>query len=1063
MRRLTGQVAFGCAMALHWLGTAAITVAVLVSVGLGAAAWRLSQAPWDLPWLTKRLEEAINRDDGPTRLSIGSVSLAWEGFSRGVERPLDLRVTNVVIADQAGVRRMSVPRADVTVSLYELLRGRIALRTVEVDGARLTVVRAADGALNIDLGDQTEPDTAPSPDATPMADLLSELAQPARTDRDRTNTLIGQLREVRVRDARVTVVDRDLGLTWRAPQAEIDLVRHPSGGVEGTAELSLALGDQLTHLTLAANLSPGDAGTRLRARIAPFTPSALARLSPSLSALSALDAPVSGQASLDLDQHLGFRHVQFDLHAAAGSAEIGKGKVPLTDAVLVGSATPDTMTVQTFRVTLPGRAATPATHLETHGTVQRNPDRISGTFSANLDQVEFAELPALWPEGIGGNARDWLLENITAGTARDGHVEFGIEASPDLANVVLTRATGTLDGAQLQVHWLRPVPPIDHGRAQLRIIDPDTLEIVVAGGRQVLRNQKSNDPGVQIRSGRMRITGIMQPHQTSTIEADISTSLPDALALLREPRLHLLDRHPIDLNDPAGQGRVNLTVALPLDQDVSMDDIAIHAQAHLDNVHLGSVVAGHDLDQGSFDLDANADSMKLSGKATLAAIPAAIDATMDFRAGPPTQTVQTVTISGRTTAAQLAAAGLDTTSVVSGPMQLNATLTERRNGLGELAIASDLTAAELSVAALDWHKPGNATAKASARLTLDHDRLTRLDAVQLDGDGLTVRGRGTFNGSKLAEVQLDRLVLGRTVADAVVRLPASSSAPIVVTCNGAVIDLAARLERSTPPHKPETTEPPRGPPWIVDAKFNRVLLANGATLAGVVLHAENDGRVFRQLRLEGQTSAKGPLLLQIAPDGAARRLVVSAADAGELLRGLDYVKTMQGGKLSIQGHYNDTQPGRPLSGTANIEDFRIQNAPALGKLLQAMTLYGLVEVARGPGLGFTRMEAPFQLTDNYLAIDDARAFSSSLGLTAKGRIDLDAQVIEMQGTIVPAYFFNSLLGNIPLVGKLFSPEKGGGVFAASYSVHGPLNDPSVSVNPLAALTPGFLRGLFRLF
>jgi uncharacterized protein YhdP len=109
------------------------------------------------------------------------------------------------------------------------------------------------------------------------------------------------------------------------------------------------------------------------------------------------------------------------------------------------------------------------------------------------------------------------------------------------------------------------------------------------------------------------------------------------------------------------------------------------------------------------------------------------------------------------------------------------------------------------------------------------------------------------------------------------------------------------------------------------------------------------------------------------------------------------------------------------------------------------------------------MEAPFRLTDDSLAIDDARAFSSSLGLTVKGQINLDEQVIDMQGTIVPAYFFNSLLGHIPLVGKLFSPERGGGVFAASYTVRGALDDPQVSVNPLAALTPGFLRGLFRLF
>jgi hypothetical protein len=172
---------------------------------------------------------------------------------------------------------------------------------------------------------------------------------------------------------------------------------------------------------------------------------------------------------------------------------------------------------------------------------------------------------------------------------------------------------------------------------------------------------------------------------------------------------------------------------------------------------------------------------------------------------------------------------------------------------------------------------------------------------------------------------------------------------------------------------------------------------------------------------------------------------------------------MQGGKLSIEGHYEDALPGRPLVGTTNIDNFRVGNAPVLGKLLQAMTLYGLGEALRGPGLGFTRLVMPFRLTPDGLDIADARAFSPSLGLTAKGHVDLDAQRIDMQGTIVPAYFFNSLLGNVPLVGKLFSPERGGGVFAASYALRGPLDDPSVSVNPLAALTPGFLRGLFGLF
>jgi hypothetical protein len=226
---------------------------------------------------------------------------------------------------------------------------------------------------------------------------------------------------------------------------------------------------------------------------------------------------------------------------------------------------------------------------------------------------------------------------------------------------------------------------------------------------------------------------------------------------------------------------------------------------------------------------------------------------------------------------------------------------------------------------------------------------------------------------------------------------------------------------------------------------------------------ENDGRIVRQLRLEGRLGQRAPFLVQIVPDRTGRRFTASADDAGELLRELDYLRSMQGGKLSIQAQYDDAQPDRPLAGTADIEGFRIHDAPALGKLLQAMTLYGLVDVMRGPGLGFSRLVAPFRLTDDALDLTDARAFSPSLGLTMKGRLDLNAERVDMQGTIVPAYFFNSLLGNIPLVGKLFSPERGGGVFAASYTLRGRLADPDVSINPLAALTPGFLRGLFGLF
>jgi hypothetical protein len=64
---------------------------------------------------------------------------------------------------------------------------------------------------------------------------------------------------------------------------------------------------------------------------------------------------------------------------------------------------------------------------------------------------------------------------------------------------------------------------------------------------------------------------------------------------------------------------------------------------------------------------------------------------------------------------------------------------------------------------------------------------------------------------------------------------------------------------------------------------------------------------------------------------------------------------------------------------------------------------------------------------------------------------------------VPAYAINSFLSNIPVIGDLLQGGKGKGLFAATYTATGKLSKPDFSINPLAALAPGFLRGLFDIF
>ena len=94
---------------------------------------------------------------------------------------------------------------------------------------------------------------------------------------------------------------------------------------------------------------------------------------------------------------------------------------------------------------------------------------------------------------------------------------------------------------------------------------------------------------------------------------------------------------------------------------------------------------------------------------------------------------------------------------------------------------------------------------------------------------------------------------------------------------------------------------------------------------------------------------------------------------------------------------------------------------------------------------------------------DARAFGPSLGITLDGEINGDADEISMFGTLIPAYTINSVLGEIPLIGTLLVGRQGEGVFALTYGISGPVERPVITVNPLSALAPGFLRNFFAIF
>ena len=69
-------------------------------------------------------------------------------------------------------------------------------------------------------------------------------------------------------------------------------------------------------------------------------------------------------------------------------------------------------------------------------------------------------------------------------------------------------------------------------------------------------------------------------------------------------------------------------------------------------------------------------------------------------------------------------------------------------------------------------------------------------------------------------------------------------------------------------------------------------------------------------------------------------------------------------------------------------------------------------------------------------------------------------MIDISGSVVPAYKLNTLFNNIPLIGELLSGKEDEGIFAINYDSIGIWNDPEIKINPLSVLTPGILRYIF---
>jgi hypothetical protein len=290
---------------------AAVFFAIVVGGGLFYV--RLMHGPISLNFLIATFEKGIAEELADTGVRIDSVALRLSDAGL-----LQFELGNVRVTDARGDPLIVAPTATVSLSRRAMLAGRIAVESLDLVSARLTVFYSDDGTLSLRFSPPAgHPPPGPQPalrgsvdTPAPTAaahdadwtlgriDLVKVLSEASARARRREN-VSAYLREVGLRSATVIIDNGSRKSIWRVPEFDLDLDhRRSRSSIAGRAKIESLAGPWELNFRTYEHIN--SKALNLAVSVQNLVPRGLARTFPQLIGLEGLDLPVWGEAQFEL-------------------------------------------------------------------------------------------------------------------------------------------------------------------------------------------------------------------------------------------------------------------------------------------------------------------------------------------------------------------------------------------------------------------------------------------------------------------------------------------------------------------------------------------------------------------------------------------------------------------------------------------------------------------------------------------------------------------------------------------------------------------------------------------
>ncbi len=1043
---------------------------ILALIAVNALLVWVATGPRSLDNVSPYIASALS-SEGKYNVTIGHTWLVWDGW----RHPVSIRVRNVAVTTASGEVFSRFPEIALGIDIPALFEGEILPRSLSITKPVVSLLQNPDRSISFglnsagiedsDVAIPAEPvgqqPTAPAPEnaATAPGDqkLVSFAAVAMSLLLPDENSNFRKLRYIAIKHADATIGSTTDGVFFNATDTNVVFRRDHDGLVDAKLDGTILYDKYLTPIDATLTLNQKSVeGTFTFSQLMPGVLSELFSDNPHL---KLLNVPLSGQTRLSMDKDGNVQRLNFNIDSGKGTLNSVYLDSPLDVAAMhaEGQVSNNLQDLQldVFSANLAGSDIL-ASGVVSLASASKD---MAIRAKASIKNVPAGNVHAFWPLGVAPKTRDWITTNITAGNISEASANINIGFG-DLNKPVLPKEDidANIALSDADVTYLPDHPQIKKVAANVHV-DGLSLDAAISTA-QFMDETKLSE-------GRVYIADLNPDNPYLEVTLAAQSTAGDTIRFLNLPRLKKAEK--LALNDKTatgtikGKAKVGFHFYAP--EDSAESDINFDIAADLINMSQPNFMNKFDLKEvnGAIVLNNDLLAFKGSGGVNGASVSdtqvkylfkpqsgenAGFDTIIDVQATAPVESLPRF--------------GYPAFSFLSGKVGVKATVKEGPQN--EAATASiDLTNAAVQTDSLPWGKTAGQAASFDISTQRNEGGLD-IPSFQLKGSDLDVRGSAalTKDLSGIQNVHINKLRLGETNLDILNYdlIPSGYK----LSASGLVADVSPWMN-SDPQHKKESTFSFQHFPALqLKANVRRMIVTKDHILNDVKAEVDCSETACKFANVAGTTYDQKPFSFRILrnPKGM-RQLSINADNAGAYLGALGLIDGMDGGLMSVTGNYDDSKPDSLLKAKVSIGKFTVKGAPTLAKLLTLASFSGIIDALQGNGIQFDRLSAPFSITKDVITFENAKTYGSSIGLTADGTITFPKKTINIQGTVVPSYTLNNVLGKVPLVGSILTGGEGQGVFAARYSISGTTDTPDVTVNPLSFLTPGFLRGMFDVF